>query len=79
MSFKFQLSHDVYYARTSVRKLTQQQAADAISVSLREYQKIEKGELLPGTIIFLRLIFFFGLDVKSYEKYIFKQEFADSP
>ena len=78
MSFKFQFSHEVYKARTLVRKFTQQQVADAISVSLREYQKIEKGEVLPGTIIFLRLIFFFGLDIKDYEKYVFKPESADS-
>ena len=55
MSLKKRLSHDIFHARTDDRKLTQQQAADAVFISLREYQKIEKGDILPGTDIFLRL------------------------
>ena len=63
MSLKKRLSHDIFHART---ELTQQQAADAVFISLREYQKIEKGDILPGTEIFLRLVYFFDLDIKDY-------------
>ena len=66
MSLKKRLSHDILHARTDDRKLTQQQAADAVFISLREYQKIEKGDILPGTEIFLRLVYFFDLDIKDY-------------
>ena len=48
--------------------LTQQQVADAVWISLREYQKIEKGELLPGSKIFLRLIYFFELNFEDYRE-----------
>ena len=49
MSFKMHFGHDIYHNRTDKRKLTQQQVADAVFISLREYQKIEKGEISPGS------------------------------
>lgn len=65
MSFKMHFGHDIYHLRTDSLKLTQQ-VADAIPISLREYQKIEKGELSPGSEIFLRLVFFFDIDIQKY-------------
>lgn len=74
MSLKFHFAHDIYHARTNRtddHKLTQQQVADAALVSLRQYQKNEKGEVLPGTETFLCLAFFFELDIKAYREDIF--------
>ena len=68
MSFKMHFGHDIYHVRTDQRKLTQQQVADAVFISLREYQKIEKGEISPGSEIFLRLVFFFNIDIQAYRK-----------
>lgn len=68
MSFKFHFSSDIFHARTDNRKLTQQQVADAVYISLRAYQKIEKGEHIPCTEIFLRLVFFFGLNIENYRE-----------
>lgn len=68
MSFKIHFGHDIYHLRTDSLKLTQQQVADAIPISLREYQKIEKGELSPGSEIFLRLVFFFDIDIQKYRE-----------
>lgn len=68
MSFKMHFGHDIYHLRTDSLKLTQQQVADAIPISLREYQKIEKGELSPGSEIFLRLVFFFNIDIQKYRE-----------
>ncbi len=72
MSLKRHFSRDILFARTEIRQLTQQQVADAVTISLREYQKIEKGELLPRTEIFLRLVFFFDLEIQSYRKEVTK-------
>ena len=55
------------------RGLTQQQVADAVSISLREYQKIEKGEIAPGSEIFLRLVFFLGVDIERYRQDLLSQ------
>ena len=68
MSFRLHFARDLYHNRTDKRKLTQQQAAEAISISLREYQKIEKGELSPGAETFLRLVYFFELDIENDRK-----------
>lgn len=57
-------SKALYHARTK-QKLTQKQVADAVSVSVRWYQRIESGEKLPGTLVMLRLILLLGLDVEE--------------
>ena len=68
MSFKTHFGHDIYHVRTDKRKLTQQQVADATFISLREYQKIEKGEIVPGSEIFLRLVFFLNVNIENYRQ-----------
>lgn len=57
-------SKALYHARNK-QKLTQKQVADAVSVSVRWYQRIESGEKLPGTLVMLRLILLLGLDVEG--------------
>lgn len=73
MSFKTHFASDIYHIRTDKLKLTQQQVADAVSISLREYQKIEKGEIAPGSEIFLRLVFFLGVDIERYRQDLLNQ------
>ena len=65
---KMHFGHDIYHVRTDKRKLTQQQVADATFISLREYQKIEKGEIVPGSEIFLRLVFFLNVNIENYRQ-----------
>ena len=57
-------SKALYHARIK-QQLTQKQVADAVSVSVRWYQRIESGEKLPGTLVMLRLILLLGLDVEE--------------
>lgn len=73
MSFKTHFASDIYHIRTDKLKLTQQQVADTVSISLREYQKIEKGEIAPGSEIFLRLVFFLGVDIERYRQDLLSQ------
>ena len=63
MSFRTHFGHDIYHIRMDKLKWTQQQIADAVFISLREYQKIEKGEISPGSEIFLRLVFFLNVNI----------------
>lgn len=67
MTLKFLFSHDIYHARTEL-KLTQQYVSNELGISLREYQKIEKGETLPRAELFLRIIFYFELDIENYRE-----------
>lgn len=65
MSVNFKFSSCLYHKRIE-RGYTQDQVAEAVKISSRWYQKIEKGETLPGTIIFLRLIKLFDIDVDDF-------------
>ena len=40
-------AHEIFQARSRLGR-TQQKTADTVFISLRWYQKIEKGEVLPG-------------------------------
>lgn len=55
----------VYHAREQ-QGLTQKQVAEAISVSVRWYQRVENGEKMPGTIVTLRLILLLHIDVERF-------------
>ena len=57
-------------AYNSRRKLgySQETVAEAISVSVRWYQKIEAGERLPGTITAIRIILFLHLNVEEFRE-----------
>lgn len=48
--------------------LTQNEVAEAISVSTRWYQMLESGDKLPGSLTLLRLIFFLELDITELGK-----------
>lgn len=66
MSIKIEFSKKVYYARKRMG-LSQDQLAEAVSASKRWIQKIEKGSVLPGGLIMIRLIIFLDLDIKDME------------
>lgn len=67
MSINTTFSSKVYHARTD-HGFTQQQVAEAVSISVRWFQKIEKGTVLPGSLVMLRLIIFLELDVEDFRK-----------
>ena len=64
MPINSKLSSLIYDARIK-HGYTQKQVADAVSVSVRWYQRIEKGERIPSSIVLLRLILFLDIDVES--------------
>ena len=67
MSLKSAFSTQILHAR-SERRLPQAQVAEAVCISVRWYQKIEKGIALPNSEILLRLILFLQLDVEVFRE-----------
>lgn len=61
------LSSVIFHARID-HGFTQRQVADAVSVSVRWYQRIEKGERIPGTIVMLRLILLLDIDIEVFRE-----------
>lgn len=63
MPIRSKFSSQVYHGRIA-QGMTQSQVAERLSVSVRWYQRVEKGEKLPGTIVALRLmqLFHFSAD-----------------
>lgn len=61
MSVKSNFSRELRRARRR-RGLTQERAADALSISTRWFQEIENGRVLPSAELTLRLIAFFEID-----------------
>ena len=60
-------SSKVLHARNNLG-YTQKQVAEAISVTVRWYQRIEKGERFPGSLVLLRLILFLNIDVEDFRE-----------
>lgn len=46
------------------KHLTQEEVAEAVSISVRWYQKLEQGLFLPSAKVMLRLIFLLDLDIE---------------
>lgn len=44
---------------------TQSQVAEAVSVSVRWYQKVESGKKFPGSITLVRLVLFLHIDLED--------------
>lgn len=59
----------VYHKRIAMG-LTQEEVAEAISTSVRWYQRIEKGQVLPSFLVGLRLIVLLNLDVNQLLKVV---------
>ncbi len=64
MSISSKFSSMTYHARVDLG-LTQREVAEAASISVRWYQRIEKGERLPSAIVMLRIIIFLDINVKE--------------
>lgn len=64
MSIEFKFSSCIYRKRIE-EGYTQAQVAEAIDVTTRSYQNYEKGDRLPKTIIFLRLVKLLDIDVSD--------------
>lgn len=66
MQFEFysKFSSIVYHARVD-HGYTQKEVAEAISVTVRWYQRVEKGEKFPGAIALLRLLLFLHIDIEE--------------
>ena len=47
-------------------RYTQEQVAEAVSISTRWYQEVEKGAVLPSGEVTLRLLLFLGLDPELF-------------
>lgn len=59
----------------TVRGMTQQELADAVSVSSRTIISLEKGQYNPSVLLAYRIAFVFGLSIE--EVFLFGDE--DSP
>ena len=64
MTLTMKFSEVLYNARNA-KKLTQSQVAEAVSISVRWYQKVEAGLRLPGTIPALKLMLLLDIDVEE--------------
>ena len=67
MPIYYKFSTAVYHARDE-KGYTQSQVAEAVSISVRWYQRLERGESLPSAIVMLRLILFLELDVEKFRE-----------
>ena len=67
MSIKHRFASAIYHARTE-KALTQAKVAEAVGVSTRWYQRIEKGERLPATVLALKIIAFLEIDGKMLKE-----------
>ena len=64
MRIKSKFASIVLKVRTE-QGYTQCEVAEAISVTVRRYQKVESGARFPGSITMIRLILFLHLDVEE--------------
>lgn len=78
MTMKFRFSSEMFHARLR-RKLTQEQAAELLDISVRWYQMLEKGEYLPSSQLLLRILAEFEIDGKRLkEDQVFSEANAES-
>lgn len=68
-TLKFKFANAILNSRIK-HGYTQQQVAEATSISVRWYQRTEHGERLPNTIIFLRIALFLNIDIKEFQDVI---------
>jgi len=64
MSIDLKFSSLVYHSRIKLG-LTQKEAAEALSISVRWYQRIESGERFPSSKLLLRMVFLFGINIEE--------------
>ena len=64
MTLTMKFSEVLYNARNA-KKLTQSQVAEAVSISVRWYQKVEAGLRLPSTIPTIKLILLLDINIEE--------------
>lgn len=67
MKFFSKFSTELYHARGE-KGYTQREVAEAVSISVRWYQRVEKGERLPSSLVMLRLIIFLDLNIENFKE-----------
>lgn len=67
MSIRTCFAREIYYARTE-KNLTQAQAAEMLSISVRWFQKIEKGEVLPSSELTIKIVATLEIDGKRLKE-----------
>lgn len=67
MSIKSKFSSEVFHSRDR-KGLTQAQVAEAVSISVRWFQHIEKGDALPSSELMLKIIAFLEIDGKNLKE-----------
>lgn len=65
MNFESSFSSKLLQARKE-QGLTQQQTAEALHISLRWYQKIEKGESVPSFRLSCNIVKLFDIDLADF-------------
>ena len=61
MSIKFRFASAVFHSREKMG-ITQEKAAEALNISVRWYQQIEYGRVLPSAELTLKIIAFYGIN-----------------
>lgn len=69
MKLQMKISQSLLNSRNRLG-YTQNEVADAVSISVRWYQKIESGKRLPGTRVFIRLAVLLEIDLKDYREVV---------
>lgn len=69
MKLQMKLSQSLLNSRNRLG-YTQDEVANAVSISVRWYQKIESGKRLPGTMVFIRLAVLLEIDLKDYREVV---------
>lgn len=64
MSILCRFSEEIRRSRTNLG-MTQEQAAEALSISVRWFQYIESGKRMPGSLLTLQMVALFGIDGKD--------------
>lgn len=64
MTIHHRFSEEILRSRTKLG-MTQEQAAEALSISVRWYQSIEGGKRIPSSLLILKIIALFGIDGKD--------------
>lgn len=67
MSLRSVFARQLLAARTDKGE-TQAQVAEAIGISVRWYQQLEKGAFLPGSATMLRLLLYLDIDIQIFRK-----------
>ncbi|MBE6573236.1 MAG: helix-turn-helix transcriptional regulator [Ruminococcaceae bacterium] len=68
MDFNDYLSEQIYRGRKRAG-YTQAHLSQKLGVSVRWYQRIEKGERLPGAVVLIKLMLLLDIDIEVFRDY----------